>query len=215
MHLDSIPEKFKSDALPPQRMRPAEALAKLREGNARYAKGESSARDYHVGRAEREAKQFPFAAILSCADSRVAPELAFDQGPGELFVVRLAGNFVNSDGLASVEYAVEFLNVGLVVVMGHSNCGAIDAAIKVIKDGAELPGSLPCLVENIKPIMRRVLEEDEEDQLNRGIRSNVRENVKRLRENDPLLAKRVQAGDIAVVGAVYDLASGNIEFLED
>lgn len=212
---DHVPEEFKPDDLPEHRIDPARALQRLKDGNARYRAGEMTARDYSVGRAEREAKQFPFAAVLSCADSRVAPELAFDQGPGDVFVVRLAGNFVNTDGLASLEYAVEFLNVGLVVVMGHTHCGAVDAAIKVLKEGAELPGALPCLVESIKPVMRRVLEEAPDDQLNRGIRSNVRENVRRLREDDALIAARVASGEIAIVGAVYDLASGQIEFLED
>jgi carbonic anhydrase len=91
------------------------------------------------------------AAILSCADSRVSPELLFDQGPGDLFVVRLAGNFVDDDGLASLEYAVKFLGAPLLMVLGHSNCGAVDAAIKVVKEGAELPGHLPELVDSIKP----------------------------------------------------------------
>lgn len=214
-HDNIVPESLKKPDVPGRRVAPQQALQRLQEGNARYKRGEIRARDYSVGRAEREAKQYPFAAVLSCADSRVAPELAFDQGPGDVFVVRLAGNFVNTDGLASVEYAVEFLKVGLIVVMGHTHCGAVDAAIKVIKEGVELPGALPCLVENIKPIMRRVLEEDEDDQLNRGIRSNVRENVKRLREDMAIVGHYVKTGEVEVVGAVYDLASGHIEFLDD
>lgn len=211
----TIDKKFKHKDLPSGRIDPATALTRLKDGNARYVAGEMSARDFSVGRAEREAKQFPFAAVLSCADSRVAPELAYDQGPGDLFVVRLAGNFVNTDGLASLEYATEFLNVGLIVVMGHTHCGAVDAAIKVLKENAELPGALPCLIESIKPVMRRVLEEAPDDQLNRGIRSNVRENVKRLREDDALIGKRVAAGEVGVIGAVYDLASGRVEFLDE
>jgi carbonic anhydrase len=107
-------------------------------------------RDFSAGRAERTKSQYPISAVLSCADSRVAPEFAFDQGPGDLFVVRLAGNFANDDGLASLEYAVKFLGVPLVMVLGHSNCGAIGAAIKVVDDNAELPGHLPGLVQSIK-----------------------------------------------------------------
>src|SRR3712207_3984048 len=104
-----------------------------------------------AGRVARAAVQYPFAAILSCADSRVSPELAFDQGPGELFVVRLAGNFVNDDGLASLEYGTRFLGVPLVMILGHSNCGAVSATIKVLQEGAALPGHLPELVNSIKP----------------------------------------------------------------
>src|SRR4029077_5997837 len=95
--------------------------------------------------------QFPIAAILSCSDSRLAPELAFDQGPGDIFVVRVAGNFVNIDGLASMEFAVKVLGVPLIMVLGHSNCGAIASAVKVVMDRAELPGHLPELIKSIEP----------------------------------------------------------------
>ena len=88
---------------------------------------------------------------MSCADSRLAPELAFDQGPGELFVVRVAGNFVNEDGLASLEYGAMVLGVPLIMVLGHSSCGAVDATIKVVKDGSTLPGHLPSLINAIRP----------------------------------------------------------------
>jgi carbonic anhydrase len=113
------------------------------EGNARYVAKKPAHRDFSAGRAARTRSQYPVAAILSCADSRVAPEFAFDQGPGDLFVVRLAGNFANDDGLASLEYAVKFLGVPLVMVLGHANCGAIGAAIKVVDDNAELPDICP------------------------------------------------------------------------
>src|SRR4029453_18222934 len=121
------------------------------EGNERYAKNEMKERDFSAGRAARASAQYPFAAILSCADSRVSPELAFDEGPGELFVVRVAGNFVTPDLLASLEYGVQFLGVPFILVLGHSKCGAVDAAIKVAKSKATLPGHLPDLVKAIKP----------------------------------------------------------------
>jgi carbonic anhydrase len=111
--------------------------------------------------------QFPIAAILSCADSRVAPEFAFDQGPGDLFVVRLAGNFANDDGLASLEYAVKFLGVPLVLVLGHSNCGAVSSAIRVVEDNAEPPGHLPGLVQSIKPAVEAAKAKSPKD-LSRG-----------------------------------------------
>jgi carbonic anhydrase len=103
------------------------ALSLLMKGNVRYVANRPTHRDFSAGRAERTKSQYPIAAVLSCSDSRVAPEFAFDQGPGDLFVVRVAGNFANEDGLASFEYAVKFLGVPLVVVLGHSNCGAVDA----------------------------------------------------------------------------------------
>ena len=127
------------------------ALYRLMAGNVRYVANKPKYRDFSAGRAERVSSQFPIAAVLSCADSRVAPEFAFDQGPGDLFVVRLAGNFANDDGLATLEYAVKYLDVPLVLVFGHSNCGAVAAAIKMLTDNAALPGHLPGLVHSIKP----------------------------------------------------------------
>ncbi|MGH6937244.1 MAG: carbonic anhydrase [Methylocella sp.] len=132
-------------------------------------------------------------AVLGCADSRVAPEFAFDQGPGDLFVVRLAGNFVNDDGLASLEYAVKFLGVLLVTVLGHSNCGAIGAAIEVIEDNAELPGHLPGLVQSIKPAVEAAKAKSPSDLLEAAITENVALNVKRLETAQPLLAGFGQA----------------------
>ena len=117
-----------------------EALDRLMQGNARYVAGETECKDYSIGRAERAGAQYPLVAVLSCSDSRVSPELLFEQGPGDIFVVRIAGNFVNTDGLASMEYAVKVLGVPLLMVLGHSNCGAVAAAIKVVTEHAELPG---------------------------------------------------------------------------
>ncbi len=108
----------------PNAISPDAALQRLMQGNERYAANAPDHKDYSAGRAARVSAQFPIAAILSCADSRVSSELAFDQGPGDLFVVRLAGNFLDDDGLASLEYAVRFLDVPLLMVLGHSNCGA-------------------------------------------------------------------------------------------
>ena len=110
-----------------------------------HAANLSTNRDPSAGRIARAAAQYPFAAIVSCADSRVVPEFAFDQGPGELFVVRVAGNVVDDDGLATLEYGVKALGVPLIVVLGHSGCGAVAATIKVVKEGVTLPGHLPGL----------------------------------------------------------------------
>lgn len=189
------------------------ALRRLMEGNARYVANKPTCRDFSVGRAERTRSHFPIAAVLSCADSRVAPEFAFDQGPGDLFVVRLAGNFANDDGLASLEYAVKFLGVPLVLVLGHSNCGAVSAAIKVVEDKAELPGHLPELVLSIKPAVEAAKAKSPKDLLAAAITENVVLNVKRLESAQPLLASFAQSGQVKIAGGVYDLANGKIGLL--
>jgi carbonic anhydrase len=186
------------------------ALNRLMEGNARYVANQPMQRDFSAGRAERAESQYPIAAVLSCSDSRVAPEFAFDQGPGDLFVVRVAGNFANEGGLASLEYAVKFLGVPLVVVLGHSNCGAVDAAIKVIKEKAVLPGHLPQLVQSIKPAVKAAKRKSPDDLLSAAITENVALNVKRLQTARPLLATFAESNSVKIVGGVYDLATGKI-----
>src|SRR5438046_5461934 len=130
---------------------PADALKRLMDGNARYAANAMNERDFSSGRAARVQGQYPFAQILSCSDSRVAPELLFDQGPGDLFIMRVAGNIVSPDLLASLEYGAQFLGAPFIMVLGHTGCGAVDAAIKVIKTKAVLPRHLPQLIAAIKP----------------------------------------------------------------
>lgn len=154
--------------------------------------------------------QYPFAGLVSCADSRVAPELAFDQGPGDLFVVRVAGNFVNVDGLASLEYGVKFLGVPLIMVLGHTNCGAVDAAIKVVKDGVQLPGHLPDLINDIRPAAEFALKEKPDDPLQTAVVENVRLNARALAQSTPIISEFVAGGKLKVVGGVYDLATGKI-----
>ncbi|MGH6935181.1 MAG: carbonic anhydrase [Methylocella sp.] len=180
------------------------ALRRLMEGYARYVANEPAHRDFSAGRAERTKSQYPIAAVLGCADSRVAPEFAFDQGPGDLFVVRLAGNFANDDGLASLEHAVKFLGVPLVVVLGHSNCGAVSAAIKVVEDNAELPGHLPELIQSIKPAVEAARAKSPHDLLAAAIAENVALNVKRLETAQPLLASFAQSKQVKIVGGIYN-----------
>jgi carbonic anhydrase len=122
-----------ADADAPNAITPAEALTRLMDGNARYVANAPSNKDYSAGRANRAEAQYPIAAIVGCADSRVAPELAFDQGPGDIFVVRVAGNFVNEDGLASLEYGVKVLHVPLIIVLGHTHCGAVSATVENVR----------------------------------------------------------------------------------
>ena len=138
---------------PPPRnaIAPGDALKRIMEGNARYAANNPTERDFSASRAQLAQSQYPIASILSCADSRVVPDLVFDQSPGDLFVCRVAGNIMTTNLLASLEYGVQFLGSPLILVVGHSNCGAVDAALKVVKTNAQLPGHLPELITAIKP----------------------------------------------------------------
>jgi carbonic anhydrase len=200
-------------AAPPNAIPPSQALKRLMQGNARYAANELVERDSSAGRAAREAAQYPIAAILGCSDSRVAPELLFDQGPGDLFIVRLAGNILSDDGFASLEYAVQFLNVPLVMVLGHTNCGAVAAAVKVVKERVELPGHLPDLVKSIEPAVIAAHGRHPSDLVAATIEENVRLNVKRLIDDAPIISKALAAKKIAVSGGVYDLATGKVKLI--
>lgn len=196
----------------PSRMTPDEALRTLIEGNQRYVRGEISFRDFSATRAALVATQSPHSVVLGCSDSRVAPELIFDQDRGDLFVVRVAGNFVNVDGLASIEYAVKFLGASLILVLGHTNCGAVDAAIKMVDQGAELPGHLPELLRELKPAVEAAKRE-KGDLLANAIRANVQVSVADLQSARPILASAVAAGKLRIAGGIYDLATGKVEML--
>ncbi len=190
-----------------------EALERLMEGNALYVANEMQVRDFAAGRAARAKGQRPIASILSCADSRVGPEFLFNRGPGDLFVVRVAGNILEEDGLASLEYGAQFLGVPLIFVLGHSRCGAVEAAIKVVKDNAKLPGHLPGLIDEIKPAVIEAQKSNPKDLLDAAITENVRQTVREISESKPLLADMVSAGKVKVVGGVYDIATGKVSLL--
>jgi carbonic anhydrase len=189
---------------------PDAALDLLVQGNARYAANQPRERDFSAGRAARAEGQAPFAAILGCADSRVAPELVFDQGPGDLFVTRVAGNFVTPDGLASLEYANAVLGTKLIMVLGHSNCGAVSAAITALQKGNTFPGHIGDLVRAMKPGILPAVQHPGNDLKDRAVAANVRYNVQRLQHAQPILAEAVAARKLQVVGGVYDLATGKV-----
>jgi carbonic anhydrase len=172
-----------------------QALEMLMEGNARYVSGETLPRDFAADRAALTQGQAPFASILSCADSRVAPELAFDQSRGQLFVVRVAGNTLNTDNLASLEFSTAVLGAPLIMVLGHSACGAIAAAIDVVKNGTELPGHLPGLIDPIKPAVEAVLDQPG-DLLAHAIEENVRLTVAQIKGATPIISEAVAAGKV-------------------
>ena len=195
---------------PPNAIAPADALKRLIDGNARYAANAPNERDFSSGRAARVQAQYPIAAILSCSDSRVAPEFAFDQGPGDLFVMRVAGNIVTPNLLASIEYGVHFLGAPLVMVLGHTGCGAVDAAIKVLKTKVVLPGHLPELVTAIKPAVIVAEKTQSGNLLDNASAENVRRQVSRLKSSPPVVQKLYAGKKIDIVGAMYDLATGKV-----
>jgi carbonic anhydrase len=189
---------------------PDAALKLLADGNARYASNQMTQRDFSAARSARAAGQAPFAAILGCADSRVAPELAFDQAPGDLFVVRVAGNFVTTEGLASLEYGAAVLGTKAIMVLGHTSCGAVNATVEALQKGNTLPGHIADLVRSMKPGIEPVLKQPGPDLNQRAVIANVRSNVKHLTEAQPILAEMVAAKKLKVVGGVYDIATGKV-----
>lgn len=193
-----------------------QALKELVEGNARFVSGktENPRRSPEDFRAVANA-QYPEAVIVACADSRVGPELLFDEGVGDLFVVRVAGNVVDGAGVTvkgSIEYAVAELHVPLIVILGHSNCGAVKAAVTHIDHKDSLPGAINGLVELIKPAVVKAHGEPG-DLVANATRDNVIIGVEKLKQLQPILAPGVKAGSVTVVGAVYDLHTGKVEFL--
>jgi carbonic anhydrase len=189
---------------------PDAALKLLVEGNARYAANQPAQRDFSAGRASRAKGQAPFAAILGCADSRIAPELAFDQNPVDLFVVRVAGNFMTPDGLGSLEYGAAVLGTKLIMVLGHTSCGAVDATVTALQKGNTLPGHIAGLVRAMKPGIEPVLKQKGDDLQQRALVANVRYNVDRLTKSKPILASMIAKKQLRVVGAYYDLPTGKV-----
>jgi len=143
----------------------------------------------------------------------VWPELAFDQGPGELFTVRITGNFVDDNGLASLEYGAQFLGVPLIMVLGHTNCGAVSETIKAIDEGVRLPGHFPDLVNAIRPAVEAAKAKRPTDLLVEATAQNVRDNVRRLELAEPVLTGLVENGHVKVVGGTYDITTGKVSLL--
>jgi carbonic anhydrase len=191
---------------------PDAALKLLTSGNRRYVSGASKRHDFKHEREPLTKGQNPYAGILSCADSRIAPEYAFDSARGDLFVCRVAGNFANDDVIASFEYAIAVLNTPLLMVLGHKSCGAVEAAIKSIKDGTTLPGRLPSLVSAIAPAVKAA-DGKSGDMLDNAIRENVILNVAKLKSATPIIDKAVADKKVRIVGAVYNLDNGQVDFV--
>jgi carbonic anhydrase len=198
---------------PPAAITGDEALRRLMQGNGRYRSNHADVRDFAAGRAARVTTHTPIASILSCSDARVGPEFLFGQGPGDLFVVRVAGNILQDEGLASLEYAAQFLGSPLIFVLGHSNCGAVEAAIKVVQDNAALPGHLPGLIDQIKPAVLAAQSARPANLLNAAIAENVRMTAQAVVTAQPVVAAMVAAGKVKVAGGVYDIATGAVSLV--
>jgi carbonic anhydrase len=205
-------DKKKKPPKPQNVLSPDAALERLRQGNTRYVEGVSQRHDFKHEREALAGGQNPYAAILSCADSRIAPEYAFDSGRGDLFVCRVAGNFANDESIASLEYAVAVLGVPLILVLGHDSCGAVDAAIKSLKDNTTLPGHMPSLVAGVAPAVKAVLQQTG-DTLPNAIRQNVIDNVAKLASATPILSAAVEQKKLKVVGGIYRLKDGRVDMV--
>ena len=186
------------------------ALQLLKEGNRRYVKGQpkSSATTPEI-RAALVAKQSPFAIIIGCSDSRVPPEIIFDQGAGQIFVVRTAGNTADAVTAGSVEYAAEHLHSPLVVVLGHDRCGAVAAAIS----GGDFGPNIGAIIAQIKPSVEKTNKADEENRLCLSEDENILNTISKLNES-PVLKKLIAEGSLKIIGAKYSLASGEVNFWE-
>jgi carbonic anhydrase len=187
------------------------ALSRLMEGNRRYSRHKEQHPDETLARRkELETGQHPFAVVLSCSDSRVAPELIFDQGLGDLFVIRVAGNIADDDGLGSIEYAVEHLDAKLILVLGHEKCGAASAAV----EGGNASGHLKSLVSAIQPSAEET-RAIPGDKVHNCAVANVRRTARQIRQSEPVLRELMPREGVKVVGGYYNLDSGKVTILEE
>lgn len=197
-------------SIPGRGMTKEEAFQRILEGHWRYLQNQrESITTTSEDRSRHSQGQYPFAAILGCADSRVSPEVIFDQGQGDIFVVRVAGHVVGDFEVASLEYAIEHLGVSLVIVMGHEHCGAVKAALGV-QAGASIEGPIGKLLEAIQPAASEARGLDG-DLLGQAIRSHVRHCVDAMFEHSACMRRAVDGGTLRVIGLVYDLASGDLD----
>jgi carbonic anhydrase len=190
---------------------PDEALSRLKEGNARFMSGKSIRPNQDLNRIHEVSKsQFPIATIIGCSDSRVPNEIIFDQGVGDLFIVRTAGQVSTYASWGSIEFAEEVLGTKLIIVLGHTSCGAVKATVA----NSEAPGHIVTLVNAIKPAVEKAKAANPGDLLDASIRENIRMQVDQLKSLEPLLAKRVRDRSVRIIGALYHLDSGKVEFLD-
>lgn len=195
-------------------MTPEQAWEQLRAGNARFAEGRSTNSDQDIARrAEVASEQKPFALVFGCGDSRVAAEIVFDQGLGRLFVVRTAGHVVESGVLGSIEFGVEYLDIPLVVVLGHDSCGAVGASIDSVETGVLPNGFIRDIVERVTPSVLAAQRAGRTSPEEVGA-EHVRQTVRLLVDRSAVLAEAVDRRECAVVGLVYALDEGRVRFVD-
>lgn len=204
-----------ADPVPRTTLTPDQALALLKEGNARFVAGEPFSGPKGLERrAELARGQAPFCVVVGCSDSRVAPELLFDRGLGELFIVRNAGNIADTAALGSVEYGVGVLGCPLVVVLGHEGCGAVAAALEVVERDATLPGVIGEMIQPIIPAALAVRDQPGRA-LDNAVAANARRVAARLKARSPILQEALGAKRLKVVAARYRLRDGSVAWLEE
>jgi len=190
-------------------IRPNDAVTRLKDGNKRFLQNKKTERDLLIQVEKTGGGQFPFAALLSCIDSRVPAELVFDQGIGDIFNVRVAGNIVNEDILGSLEYSCKVAGSRLVLVLGHTRCGAVTSACKHVELGNITP-----LLDKIQPAVGSVVKGDLTPELIEEVAvKNVENSIEQIRKDSPILKEMEDNGEIVIAGAIYDVVSGAVEFL--
>ena len=198
---------------------PVEALERLRAGNARFVANEPSREFSDVERARLASGQEPFAVILGCSDSRVPTEVVFDQGLGDLFVIRVAGNIVAPSQVGSIEFAAQKFATRLVVVLGHTHCGAVEATIDELQQPVEKQSrNIAAIVGRIRPSVMNLLERgdvtDRDDLMRRAVRENVRYSTNALRHGSEIIEELIGKRELLIVGAEYSLDTGVVEFFD-
>ncbi len=199
-----------------------EALQRLREGNQRFLSGQMHSTASIINsarRAELVADQKPFAIILGCSDSRVPAELVFDQGLGDLFVIRVAGNVVAPSQIGSVEFAAEWFDTRLVVVLGHSRCGAVAATLEEIIQPQHRSVNLRAIVDRVRPAVEPLMDTDLKDKpealMHHAVRANIRASANHLRHGSEVLERLIQEEGLVIVGAEYSLDTGEVDFFDE
>jgi carbonic anhydrase len=197
-----------------------QALDRLRDGNRRFVENARAQDEFiQMRRAELAAGQEPFAIILGCSDSRVPAEIIFDQGLGDLFVIRVAGNIVAPSQIGSVEFGVAAFDTRLVVVLGHSQCGAITTTLKELRQPANQSRNLQSIVDRVRPAIAGLLATDLRDKpeelVREAVRANIRASVSQLRHGSQILEHAERDNGLLIVGAEYSLETGVVEFFEN
>ena len=198
--------------LPENVMTAEAALERLIAGNQRYVSGQSSPLDFARDRLALVRGQNPYAAILSCSDSRVGPEFCFDEQRGDLFVARVAGNYLTTDFVATLEYAAAVLHTPLIMVLGHESCGAVAAAIDAVDKNEQFPGHIQSMASALAPAVRAAKNMPGE-RFDNVVKMNVIRNVDKLKNQAPILSRLVADKKIRVVGGVYSLKTGRVDLV--